>query len=247
MKVCAIIPARYSSTRFPGKVIHHICGKPLIVWVWERVIKIDGIDKSLVATDDERVKNVCDRYGITAVITSPTHRSGTDRIAEVARKEDADIYINIQGDEPFITPYAIKLPLKLIESDLRFDITTAVTPLKDQQMISDQNIVKAVVENKRVIYFSRLAVPYHHNLSETKSLIPYYRHIGVYVFRKESLFKFVDSPPSLIETLERLEQLRALACGMSIGAEIVDYSAPSIDTPHDIAKAERFALDNSLI
>ncbi len=247
MKVCAIIPARFSSKRFPGKVIHPICNKPLVVWVWERVRRVDGIDKCIVATEDERVKNVCQRYGIPSVITSSSHTSGSERIAEVAKNEDADIYINVQGDEPFITNDVIKLPLKLIKNDIRFDITTSVSPLVDQQMLSDPNVVKAVVENKRAIYFSRLAVPYHHPLSDVKNLVPYYRHIGIYVFRKEALFKFVNSSPSLVEQLERLEQLRALANGMSIGAEVVDYSAPSVDVPSDIEKAERFARDNKLI
>lgn len=246
MRICAVIPARYSSTRFPGKVIHLLCGKPVVVWVWESVKKVEDISTIVVASENERVIKVCRDYGIEAILTSPHHLSGTDRVWEVSTKIEADIYLNIQGDEPFISKEAIELPLKLIKESSEFDITTAVAPIKDIELINDVNIVKAVVENKRAIYFSRTAVPYHHPLSEIKDIIPYYRHIGVYVYRKDSLERFVKIPKSTIETLERLEQLRALAGGLSIGAEIVNYSAPAIDLPSDIEVAERYIRENKI-
>lgn len=247
MKVCAVIPARYASTRFPGKVIYPVCGKPLIVWIWERVQSVKEIDCCYLATEDERVMEICRKYNINAVMTSKEHQSGTDRVFEIAQKIDSDIYINVQGDEPFISPDVIRLPLKLIQEDERFDITTAVSNIKDYSMLADVNVVKVAVENKRAVYFSRLPVPYHHPLSNLNDSIPYYRHIGIYVFRKKSLLDFVNSGRSVLENLERLEQLRALSCGMSIGAEIVEYDAPSIDVFEDVEKAEIFARNNNLI
>ncbi|MEM4368382.1 MAG: 3-deoxy-manno-octulosonate cytidylyltransferase [Candidatus Anstonellales archaeon] len=247
MKVCAIIPARYSSSRFPGKVIHLLCGKPVVVWVWENIKKIDGISCCYVATEDQRVVDVCKKYGITAIITSPNHQSGTDRIWEVSSKVQADIYINVQGDEPFITKQAILLPLKLIKEDNEFDITTAVAPIKNPELINNINTVKVVVENKRAVYFSRLPVPYHHSLSEMKNIIPYYRHIGIYVYKRQALEKFVNAPKSIIENLERLEQLRALSIGLSIGVEIIEYQAPAIDLPSDIQLAEKYIKENNLL
>lgn len=247
MKICAVIPARYSSSRFPGKVIHLLYGKPVVIWVWESIKKVREISCCYVATEDQRVLDVCKKYNVDVIMTSPNHQSGTDRIWEVSSKVDANIYINIQGDEPFITKEAIELPLKLIKENSEFDITTAVTPLKNPELISDINTVKAVVENKRAVYFSRLPVPYHHSLSEMKNLIPYYRHIGIYVYRKESLERFVKAPKSIIENLERLEQLRALSIGMSIGAEVVEYSAPAIDVPSDIQLAEKYIKENNLL
>ncbi|MCX7641421.1 MAG: 3-deoxy-manno-octulosonate cytidylyltransferase [Elusimicrobiales bacterium] len=243
MKVCAVIPARYSSTRFPGKVIYNLAGKPVVMWVWEKVKKIKNISYCYIATEDEKVFKICEKYGAKVLMTSSTHQSGTDRVWEVASKIDADIYINVQGDEPFIKEECITLPLQLIYENNNFDITTAVTPIQNYEQLSDINIVKAVIENKRAIYFSRLPVPYHHSLSEMKNVIPYYRHIGIYVYKKKSLEKFVTVPKSIIESLERLEQLRALSIGMSIGAEIVDYSAPAIDVPLDIEIAEKYIKD----
>lgn len=246
MKVCLVIPARYNSTRFPGKVIYPLFGKPVIVWIWERIKDIKNIHTSVVATDDDRVRDVCKSYGIPFVMTSSSHPSGTDRVWEVSNRIDADIYINLQGDEPFIEKEVIESPLRLMINS-NFDITTAATPIANYDDINNPNVVKVVFENKRAIYFSRVAVPYHHHLSDKKNVIPYYRHVGIYVYKKRSLDVYVKAQKSILEEIERLEQLRALSLGLSIGVEIVNYSAPSIDDVSDLEKLEKFAKDNNLI
>ncbi|MCX7905079.1 MAG: 3-deoxy-manno-octulosonate cytidylyltransferase [Elusimicrobiales bacterium] len=246
MKICAVIPARYSSTRFPGKVIYTLCGKPVVIWVWERVKKIRELSFCYIATDSEKVYEVCKKYNAPVIMTSSNHQSGTDRVWEVASKVNADIYINVQGDEPFIKEECITLPLRLILKEKEFDITSAASIIKDINQINDINVVKVVFENKKAIYFSRLPVPYHfvsNNLNENSEVF-YYRHIGVYVYRKKSLEKFVKAQKSKIELLERLEQLRALAIGLKIGIELVDYDAPAIDVPSDIKLAEKYFREN---
>lgn len=248
MKICAVIPARYSSQRFPGKVIHELFGKPVVVWVWERVKNIKDISSVYVATEDERVLNVCKVYGIEAIMTSPNHSCGTDRVWEVVKDMEVDIVVNVQGDEPLIKEDVIKMPIDLIKKS-NFDITTAASPIKsdEHESIRDVNIVKVALENKRAVYFSRLPIPFHHQLSDVRDIIPYYRHIGVYVYRKESLERFIKLETSTLERLERLEQLRALSYGMSIGVEIVDYDAPAIDEVSDLKKAEEYILKNKIL
>lgn len=248
MKISAVIPARYSSKRFPGKVIYTLGGKPIIVWVWERVKKIKEISFVCVATEDNKVLEVCKKYGIDALMTSPKHNSGTDRVWEVVKDIDTDIVVNVQGDEPFITEDVIKMPIELIKST-NFDITTAASPIptNESNLIGDINVVKVALEGKRAVYFSRLPIPFHHPLSEDKNSILYYRHIGIYVYKKSSLERFVNLKPSVLENLERLEQLRALSYGMSIGVEIITYNAPAIDEYSDLKKAEEYILKNKLL
>lgn len=244
MKTLVVIPARYKSKRFPAKVIHPILGKPLVMWVYERAKKIHMADEIIVATDHKDVYNLLKSAGAKVTMTSPNHKSGTDRIWEAVKNIKCDYVINLQADEPFININAVEKALKLLISDKSFDITTAAVKIKEKKEITDPNCVKvAVSHDKTALYFSRSPVPYHHELSPLYKKYPYYKHCGFYVYRKNSLKKFVSLKPSKLEILERLEQLRALENGMKIGIIITDKTGPAVDTKEDIKSAEKYYIN----
>ena len=241
----AIIPARYASTRFPGKPLAALGGKTVIQRVYEQVSK--AIDNVLVATDDERIFKHVLGFGGKAVMTGNQHRSGTDRCREAYRKNggNEDIIINVQGDEPFIMPEQIEA-LKSCFNDLSTDIATLVKPfdkLCGYEDLENPNKVKVVLNsNMNAMYFSRSVIPHLRGID--KELWPgkhqYYTHLGIYAYRAEALERITDMEPSSLELAESLEQLRWLENGLTIKAGITQHSSIGIDTPQDLERAEQF-------
>ncbi len=232
MITIGVIPSRYGSTRFPGKPLAKISGKSLIERVYHQALKAK-LDKVIVATDDKRIMDEVMSFGGVAVLTGE-HNSGTDRIAEAIEKEECDIVINIQGDEPLIKPEIIDTVALALEKNEWADVTTAAVGISDNKEIDDANIVKTVfAKNGKALYFSRNTIPYQ------KDKMPdYYKHIGIYGFRKQFLKKFVSLPQSSLEQAESLEQLRILENGYNIHVSIVKYDSIGVDVPEDIKKVE---------
>ena len=235
MRIIGIIPARYSATRLPGKPLADICGKPLIQYVYEQAKKAKLLEDVIVATDDERILKAVEKFGGKAVMTSPSHPSGTDRCAEVARKIDCDFVINIQGDEPLIPPEVIdKVAEALMESSNEVPMTSAATIASEEER-ENSNVVKVVVDEKAIaLYFSRSPIPFYRN-----PIAPTLRHIGIYGYRKDFLLKFVSLPQTPLEKTESLEQLRALEHSFKIKIVLVDYSPVGVDTPEDLERVRK--------
>lgn len=235
----AVIPARYGSSRFPGKPLALLRGKPLIEHVYNRVRECTSLDGVLVATDDTRIMNTVLNFGGDVVMTSDTHRTGSDRLGEVAENIDADIMVNIQGDEPMIEPRIVEAVLGPMISENRPDIVTAAVDLISEEEYLNPNVVKVVVDGEgRALYFSRSPIP-HGWKGDGKGL----RHLGIYAYRRESLLRLVSLPQSALEISEGLEQLRALESGMSIVVvEVRGFSGIGVDSPDDLAKAEEMML-----
>lgn len=237
-KTYIMIPARYTSTRFPGKPLVSLRRKPMIQWVYEAACKVDGIEAVYVATDDLRIKGAVDQFGGNVIMTSDQHRSGSDRLAECAeilKLDDDDIILNIQGDEPLIRPEMI-MELKEIMSG-----ETVMGTLKEEIMIPadvhNPNIVKVITDKDgNAVYFSRSVIPYKRNDNED---LKYYRHVGVYGYTVSFLKKYVDMPKSLLEEVEGLEQLRVLEHGYKIRVKETHYHSLGIDTPEQVPEVER--------
>ena len=234
--VFGIIPARYASSRFPGKPLALIQGKPMVQWVYERV-QSSEVRELAVATDDERIAECVRGFGGRVVMTSPDHASGTDRCGEAAEAmslSDNDVVINIQGDEPLISPKEIHLLASAFE-DRSVQIATLVNPFRDEALLHNSNVVKVVkAKNGNVLYFSRLPIPYLREGGAAPT--QYYRHIGVYAYRYGVLRQIVQLPTSELENSEKLEQLRWLENGYTIRALECDYQGIGVDTPEDLAK-----------
>lgn len=231
-----IIPARYASTRFPGKPLADIHGKPMIQVVCEHVSDA-GLYKHVVATDDERIYNAVRAFGGEVVMTSSEHPSGTDRCGEAARKlelQDEDVVINIQGDEPFISANEISL-LKSLFDNPSVEIATLVKPFSDAAEAQNPNKVKVVMANTgKALYFSRYPIPF---VRDAQYPTPtYYQHLGIYAYRYKTLQKLIQLKPSALEQSEKLEQLRWLENGFEIYAAPCDYNGIGIDTPDDLAQ-----------
>ncbi|MBQ6155751.1 MAG: 3-deoxy-manno-octulosonate cytidylyltransferase [Bacteroidales bacterium] len=241
--VFGIIPARYASSRFPGKPLALINGKPMVQWVYERVQSSEVRDLA-VATDDERIAECVRGFGGRVVMTSPDHASGTDRCGEAAlamQPADNDVVINIQGDEPLISPKEIHLLASAFE-DRSVQIATLVNPFHDDALLQNPNVVKVVkAKNGNVLYFSRLPIPY---LRGESAVAPkhYYRHIGIYAYRYGVLRQIVQLPTSELENSEKLEQLRWLENGYTIRALECDYQGIGVDTPEDLALIQNVEL-----
>lgn len=229
-----IIPARYGSSRLEGKPLLEACGKPIIQWVWEKACKCKGIDRVIVATDDDRIFNACKKFGAEVEMTSVNHKSGSDRIAEVAnRHPEIGYIINLQGDEPLIEEDNIELVRKGVVEDENADISTLVREITDEDEVNNPNLVKCVFDlNGYAMYFSRSKIPYERNVGESK----FYGHLGIYGYKKESLFKMTSLPQAPYEKAESLEQLRALQNGMKIKVAVVKNIPVGIDTLEDFEK-----------
>lgn len=244
MKFLGIIPARYASTRFPGKPLADIAGKPMIQWVYERVAGL--ADEVCVATDDDRIFQTVRNFGGKAVMTSPDHRSGTDRCYEALTKTKGifDVVINIQGDEPFIKPSQIEL-LKDCFEDGKTQIATLVKPFPDDvhfDVLFSPNTPKVILNKHReAVYFSRSVIPYIRGEHHTKwlKLFTFYKHIGIYAYKSDVLGEITALPQSPLELAESLEQLRWIENGYAIKAGITDEETIGIDTPEDLEKAVR--------
>jgi 3-deoxy-manno-octulosonate cytidylyltransferase (CMP-KDO synthetase) len=239
MRVLGVIPARLGSTRLPNKPLQQLAGEPLITRVVERVLDHGLIDQLVVATDSEKVVSVAERSGVRAVLTSSSHVTGTDRVAEVAgRAEFAgfDTIVNIQGDEPFLSREALAGALARI--DLGEEIGTAAAPL-DRSLAADPSRVKVVTDARgRALYFSRAVIPHLRESSDAADNL-YWQHIGIYACTRKALARWVGLPPSPAEQAERLEQLRALHDGLTIGvARLSEPALPGVDTAEDLRRAE---------
>ena len=246
-KAVGIIPARWSSTRFPGKPVYLIAGKQLLRHVWERCVRAEKLDTVIVATDDMRIAEAAFNWGAEVALTSRQHPSGTDRVAEVARHaRDVAFVVNIQGDEPLIDPRLIDQMVEKLRSDRRVDIVTAAHPFQNLTEAKSPHQNKVVVdENNCALYFSRSLIPYPAN----RSRVRYLRHQGIYGFRPDALLQFVKWKPGPLERAESLEQLRALENGVKIHVLITKHGSPGVDTPADakaleqkLARAQQRAL-----
>lgn len=247
MRVLAVIPARFASTRLPGKPLSDIHGKPMIQWVYERARQAKGLLDVVVATDDEKVAQAVRSFGGKAMMTAPEIPSGTDRVAAVADEIQADVYINVQGDEPLMEPAAIEAAAELVTSG-RFEMGTVMTPILDASDLENRAVVKVIADRHgRALYFSRLPIPYGREpipaarrpSGTTRDLdAPYAcrRHVGLYSYTRDTLFRIRKLPPSLLEKCEMLEQLRAMQDGISIGITEIDFTSIGVDTPEELEK-----------
>jgi 3-deoxy-manno-octulosonate cytidylyltransferase (CMP-KDO synthetase) len=239
VKVVGIVPARYASTRFPGKALAPIAGKPLIQRVVEQCQKAKSLGEIIVATDDERIFSVAKKF-CRVELTRGDHPSGTDRIAEVAGKISCDGVVNIQGDEPLIDPKVIDVVAKALAD---CEMSTAATRIKHFAELENPNVVKVVVNAAgRALYFSRRTIPYlretagNRPVKEQLAAFPFLKHLGIYGYRRETLLRLVKFPVSPLENAEKLEQLRALENGIPIAMVKVDYDSVGVDTPEDVAR-----------
>ncbi|RYD38074.1 MAG: 3-deoxy-manno-octulosonate cytidylyltransferase [Verrucomicrobiaceae bacterium] len=236
--IIGILPARWGSSRFPGKPLHLIAGKPLVQHVWEQCRKCTRLDDLYIATDDERIFAAAESFGAKAIMTSPEHPTGTDRLAEAVRLlPQVDIIVNIQGDEPLIDPELVDELAAAMAADASLDMATAANPLDPADpAVQDPNVVKVVTAlDGRALYFSRSPLPFFRNPVEG---LPVYRHKGIYAYRRTFLERFVTWPPSPLEQAESLEQLRALENGASIKVLPTNDTSPGVDTPEQAAYVE---------
>jgi len=241
MKILAVIPARHASTRFPGKPLAIIAGKPLLQHVVERCQKAQSLSDIIVATDDTRIWELAQSF-CRAEMTSPDHPSGTDRIAEVIQRTHCDGAVNIQGDEPLIDPQVID---SVAQALANAPMSTAATAIRDPADYDNPNVVKVVVNScGRALYFSRRTIPYVRDaasgsVAEQLAAFPFLKHLGIYGYRRETLLRLVKFPVSALEQAEKLEQLRALENGVEIAVVRVNYESIGVDVPEDVARVER--------
>ncbi len=236
-----VIPARYGSTRFPGKPLAPLWGKPLIQHVYERALQSKRCGRVIIATDDPRIAAAATSFGAEAAITRTDHPSGTDRVAEVARGLDADLIVNLQGDEPLVDPASIDAAVEPLAADTSIPMGTLCAPIEETADLANPNVVKVVVDRAGfALYFSRLPVPF---VRDGHADAGRYRHIGLYVYRREFLLGLADLSPTPLEQAEKLEQLRVLEHGHRIRVVVVPKASPGIDTPADLAALESRGRD----
>ena len=250
-RVLGIVPARLASTRLPNKPLYPLLGRPLIEWVWRRVETMRVLDEAVVATDSEEVAEVCRAMSAPVELTSPDHPSGTDRVAEVARRErysGFEVIANIQGDEPLLKERHLRAAIDLVQEE-GWDVGTCATPILDLDARKDPSVVKVVrAQSGRALYFSRSAIPYKRDEKPTPEELgrdPFLRHIGIYSYTLEALESWVAMAPSTLEELEKLEQLRPLETGLRMGVAMVGAADPGVDTPADVLKMEERLLELS--
>lgn len=237
MKVVAILPARYGSTRFPGKPLVDIAGKPMIQHVYERTAQTRTVDRVIVATDDERIRAAVEAFGGEVQMTREDHPSGTDRLAEVAGQIEADLIVNVQGDEPLIDPVMIEAAVAPLIDDPAIKMGTLMTRISDPMEYSNPNIVKVVADqNGFALYFSRAAIPHGRDLDLNELPESTFKHIGLYVYRRDFLLQYPTLPETPLEQLEKLEQLRALEHGHRIRIVETDRQSIGVDVPDDVAR-----------
>lgn len=244
MSAIAIIPARFASTRFPGKPLADLLGKPMIQHVYERVVQADGIDRVIVATDDERIAAAVRAFGGDVEMTRTDHPTGTDRLAEVAQRIDAQWIVNVQGDEPLIDPRMIAQALEPLRRDPDIVMGTLKTPIANVEEYLNPNVVKVVTDQQGfALYFSRAAIPHGRDLgSDLSAALPQisaFKHVGLYVYRRDFLLAFPRLAATPLEGLEKLEQLRALEHGYRIHVVETDLVSLGVDTPADLELARR--------
>ena len=231
MKVIAVIPARLASTRLPRKMLREIHGKPLVVWVYEAVRKSALLADVIIATDSDEIRRACDQHSCKVKMTSEKHRSGTERVHEVSQSVEADVYINVQGDEPMMQASHIETLIALMRNP-EVPVGTLKTPALPED-IHNPNAVKVVTDtNGRGLYFSRSTIPHDRDNSHPQ----YFKHLGIYAYRKKWLDRFVSLPESFLERTERLEQLRLLENGIPIYVAETEFDSIGVDTEEDLAR-----------
>lgn len=234
METIGIIPARLGSSRFPGKVLADLLGRPMIQWVWEAAKRTHCLEDLIVATDEERVVRAVESFGGKAILTSRDHRSGTDRIVEVVAALKVKVVINIQGDEPMLEPSMVDDLAKLMLDDPDIGMATLMHSISDPEELEDPNVVKVVTDKDGfALYFSRAPIPYW-KISHQRA----FKHIGMYAYTKDFLLKFAKLPSTALEQQEALEQLRALECGFRIKVIETKHNPVGVDTPADLEKVK---------
>ena len=247
-RVVGMIPARYASTRLPGKAIKPILGKPMIQRVCERCAQAEGLDAVYVLTDDQRIVEAVEAFGGKALMTSPDHASGTDRAAEAVESIDADIVVNVQGDQPFVDPVMIDEAVAPLLEDATLDMSTLMHPISKPEDLADTGVVKTVVDRAGyALYFSRSLIPY----PQTATPHTVCEHVGLYVYRKDFLLTLAALEPTLLEQVESLEQLRVLEHGYRMRVVLThcpdtEFSGFSVDTAEDLERAERMLRERGL-
>ena len=233
-KIAIIIPARYGSTRLPAKALIEVEGKPIIQYVWEKAMASKLADEVIIATDNELIIESCKKFGANAMMTDVNHKCGSDRIAQVAQERpDIDYIINVQGDEPLITPDSIDACINALINNDEADVSTLIRVIEDEEELNNPNVVKCVKNLAGyAMYFSRSKIPYERNIENHE----FYGHMGIYGYKREALFKMTALPQTSLEKTESLEQLRVLDNGMKIITAVVKDNAVGIDTADDIAR-----------
>ena len=244
LNVVVVIPARYGASRFPGKPLAPIAGKPMIQHVFERARQAQTVSRTIVATEDERILQAVAAFGGDALMTRPDHRSGTERMAEVAMQVQADVYVNVQGDEPLIDPASIDAAVEALAADDAVHAATICVPIVNPADIMDPNVVKVVVDFQGdALYFSRAPIPWVRD-EKLRVDAQHSKHLGLYVYRRDLLLEFPTLPPGQWEKLEQLEQLRLLENGYKIRVVETQSDAVSVDVPEDVAKVEAILAAN---
>ncbi len=240
MRAIGVIPARYESSRFPGKVLAEVCGRPLIQYVYEEALKAQTLEDLLVATDDERILKAVEDFGARAVITAKGHRSGTDRLTEVVNPIDTQIVVNIQADEPLIHFTMINELVNCLLQNPDIPMASLIHKIEDEQELQDHNIVKVAKDkNNFALYFSRSLIPHPRTAQLSLQSQSFYKHLGLYAYTKEFLFTFTNLPAGELEQLEKLEQLRALEHGYRIKLIETGFDTIGVDTPEDLEKVRQ--------
>jgi len=246
-RVLGVIPARLGSARLPRKPLHLVAGRPLIEWVWRRSVASGVFDEIVLATDSAEVAEAATGFGAEAVLTREDHPSGTDRVAEVARRPEYrgyQVIVNVQGDEPFVRRDHLEAAAGLVSGG-GWDVGTVATPIRSADEWREASVVKVVRgDDGRALYFSRAAVPHPRDAQPDFSTGAYLRHVGVYAYTREALLRWVSLPEGELERIEKLEQLRALATGLGIGVAVGEPAEGGVDTPADAARAERIILQS---
>jgi 3-deoxy-manno-octulosonate cytidylyltransferase (CMP-KDO synthetase) len=259
MRTLAVLPSRYAASRFPGKPLALIAGKPMIQWVWEAAHRAEGVDKVIVATDDERICSAVHDFDGQVIITDPTLPSGTDRVAAALEKlgEPFEVVLNIQGDEPAMHPETIAAVVRLMRDNPDLPMGTAACPFATIDEVFNPNAVKVVTDDRgRALYFSRSPIPYLRNSAvfepdfrpwiQPEHLKLFKRHLGIYAYRPEVLQAFTRMRPHPLEQAEMLEQLRAIASGIAIGVAETPFLSLGVDTPTDVPAAEQLLMERNL-
>jgi 3-deoxy-manno-octulosonate cytidylyltransferase (CMP-KDO synthetase) len=238
-KIVVVIPARYGSTRLPGKPLVLLAGKSMIQRVFERAKLSKRAERVIVATDDERIVNAVEAFGGEARMTRPDHRTGTERVAEVAAHVEGDVFVNVQGDEPLLDPEAVDAAISSLLEEPQALISTVATSVKTPGDIMDPNVVKTVLDfESNALYFSRAPIPWVRDTAG-KIQVRHWKHLGLYVFQRDALLEYPTLPQGELEKIEQLEQLRWLENGWKIRVAEVAHDAVSVDVPEDVARVEK--------
>lgn len=243
MKIIGVIPARYKSSRFPGKPLADICGKPLIWWVYQNAIKVSEFKEVYVATDDERIKSECNKLSLHVIMTAEKHPTGSDRISEVAQKIHADLYVNIQGDEPLVQPDMIKRAITPFYNNKNIEVTNLMTEIRDMADLSDSTVPKVVVNSKNeAVFLSRLPIPY----PKSRTNIRYYKQVCVYAFTPGALEKFAKLERGPAERAEDIELLRFIENRILVQMVEVEQDTIAVDTPSDLEMVRKIIQNKEI-